>query len=196
MPPKRRRSAAAKAPAESAPAEPDPPAEAAASAAAAPEDDGLEAPAKRRRGRPAKDAAAAADDEGGGTSHKFQREIRAMMYGFGDDLHPLPQSVALVEDMAVDYLHQVLRRASDAAAERQRGGGGAARVQERDLLFAVRKDAKRVARLQELTVNLYTATQCDTFFGWGAGFEYYIDSNLCAGNCALAREPRMRSPLF
>ena len=74
-----------------------------------------------------------------------------MMYGFGDDLHPLPQSVALVEDMAVDYLHQVLRRASDAAAERQRGGGGgAARVQERDLLFAVRKDAKRVARLQEL----------------------------------------------
>ena len=150
MPPKRRRSAAAKAPAESAPAEPDPPAEAAASAAAAADDD-LEAPAKRRRGWPAKDAAAAADDEGGGTSHKFQREIRAMMYGFGDDLHPLPQSVALVEDMAVDYLHQVLRRASDAAAERQHGGGGgAARVQERDLLFAVRKDAKRVARLQEL----------------------------------------------
>ena len=147
MPPKRRRSAAAKAPAESAPAEPDPPAEAATSAAAA-DDDGLEAPAKRRRGRPAKDAAA--DDEGGGTSHKFQREIRAMMYGFGEDLHPLPQSVALAEDMAVDYLQQVLRRASDAAAERQRGGGGAARVRERDLLFAVRKDAKRVARLQEL----------------------------------------------
>ena len=54
----------------------------------------------------------------------------------------------------------------------------------------------QAARLQELTVNLYTATQCDTFFGWGAGFEYYIDSNLCAGNCALAREPRMRSPLL
>jgi len=54
----------------------------------------------------------------------------------------------------------------------------------------------QAARLQELTVNLYTATQCDTFFGWGAGFEYYIDSNLCAGNCALAREPRVRSPLL
>ena len=40
----------------------------------------------------------------------------------------------------------------------------------------------QAARLQNLTVNLYTATQCDTFFGWGKGFENYIDSNLCAGN--------------
>ena len=53
----------------------------------------------------------------------------------------------------------------------------------------------QAARLQELNVSLYTATQCDTFFGWGKGFEDYIDSNLCAGNCELACEPRMQNPL-
>ena len=47
----------------------------------------------------------------------------------------------------------------------------------------------QAARLQNLTVNLYTATQCDEFFAWGPGFESYIDSNLCAGNCELACEP-------
>ena len=40
----------------------------------------------------------------------------------------------------------------------------------------------QAAQLQELSVNLYTAYQCDTFFAWGAGFESVIDSNLCAGH--------------
>ena len=40
----------------------------------------------------------------------------------------------------------------------------------------------QAAQLQELSVNLYTAYQCDTFFAWGAGFESVVDSNLCAGH--------------
>ena len=40
--------------------------------------------------------------------------------------------------------------------------------------------------LQELDVNLYTADQCDDFYGWGAFYSASLDSNLCAGHCAPA----------
>lgn len=88
-----------------------------------------------------------------GGGHKFQRELRAMMFGFGDDANPLPQSVALVEDLVVDYLQRVLHSAADACEERSRytrRGGEAPRVKERDLLFVLRKDKRRLQRAQEL----------------------------------------------
>jgi hypothetical protein len=53
----------------------------------------------------------------------------------------------------------------------------------------------QASRLKQLGVYLYTATQCDAFFGWGPGFASYIDSNLCAGNCELARGPLPMKPL-
>mmetsp|Transcript_6426 Transcript_6426/g.19035 ORF Transcript_6426/g.19035 Transcript_6426/m.19035 type:complete len:105 (+) Transcript_6426:3-317(+) len=77
-----------------------------------------------------------------------------MMYGFGDAAAPLPQSVSLMEDLVVDYLQRVLHRASEVAEERQRhvrrSSAEGARVKERDLLFAIRKDSRRLQRAQEL----------------------------------------------
>ncbi|KZV44155.1 transcription initiation factor TFIID subunit 13-like [Dorcoceras hygrometricum] len=32
----------------------------------------------------------------------FQKDLQHMMYGFGDDSNPLPETVALVEDIVVD----------------------------------------------------------------------------------------------
>jgi len=84
---------------------------------------------------------------------KFQRELRTMMFGFGDDANPLPQSVALVEDLVVDYLQRVLHGAADACEERNRHtkrGVEAPRVKERDVLFVLRKDKRRLQRAQEL----------------------------------------------
>lgn len=84
---------------------------------------------------------------------KFQRELRAMMFGFGDDPHPLPQTTALAEDLVVDYLERVLHQAAGAAAERSRHvrrGAEVPRVKERDLLFVLRKDKRRLQRAQEL----------------------------------------------
>uniref|UniRef100_A0A803PD45 Transcription initiation factor TFIID subunit 13 n=1 Tax=Cannabis sativa TaxID=3483 RepID=A0A803PD45_CANSA len=34
----------------------------------------------------------------------FQKELQHMMYGFGDDPNPLPESVALMEDIVVEYI--------------------------------------------------------------------------------------------
>eukprot|EP00967_Tisochrysis_lutea_P040933 scaffold49188_cov31-Tisochrysis_lutea.AAC.1 len=84
---------------------------------------------------------------------KFQRELRAMMFGFGDDANPLPQTVELMEDLVVDYVQRVLHSATDACEERNRHlrrSTEALRVKERDLLFVLRKDKRRLQRTQEL----------------------------------------------
>lgn len=44
------------------------------------------------------------------TGQRFQKELRSMMFGFGDSAKPLPQSTELMEDLVVDYLHQMLAK--------------------------------------------------------------------------------------
>ena len=75
-----------------------------------------------------------------------------MLYGFGDVRTPLPQTVQLMEDLVVDYISQILRKARSVAEERSlyTKGGGAVKVKERDLLFVMRKDRKRLTRALEL----------------------------------------------
>lgn len=83
---------------------------------------------------------------------RFQRELRSMMYGFGDDRQPQAQTVQLMEDMVVDYVQKLLQQATAASEARQRGArrAGEVRVRDRDLLFALRKDPRRYERVQEL----------------------------------------------
>ena len=76
------------------------------------------------------------------------------MYGYGDKKNPLPESMALLEGMTVDYLQQVLNRAAEAAQHRQtrekHAEDVAVKVRERDLLFVLRKDQRRLLRVKEL----------------------------------------------
>jgi transcription initiation factor TFIID subunit 13 len=108
---------------------------------------------------PASTETTAADGEAARRGRKapegrFQRELRQMMYGFGDDREPLTESVQLMEELVVDYVHSVLNQAQQAAEQRQRGsshgGAGTARVKERDLIFALRRDRRRQERIEEL----------------------------------------------
>jgi transcription initiation factor TFIID subunit 13 len=96
-------------------------------------------------------------------AHRFEKELRSMMYGFGDDVQTLPQSLHLMEDLVVDYLQQVLQQAHAVSEERQRGvrrAGSEAKVKERDLLFVLRKDPRRHRRVQEL-LDIYQANSKD-----------------------------------
>ena len=81
---------------------------------------------------------------------QFEKELRAMMYGFGDVPRPQPESVQLLEDMLMDYLQLFLQQANAACEERNRGSSSAPKIRERDLLFVLRKDPRRHARVQEL----------------------------------------------
>uniref|UniRef100_A0A1D1XKD5 Transcription initiation factor TFIID subunit 13 n=1 Tax=Anthurium amnicola TaxID=1678845 RepID=A0A1D1XKD5_9ARAE len=38
----------------------------------------------------------------------FQKDLQHMMYGFGDDPNPLPETVALVEDIVVEYVTDLI----------------------------------------------------------------------------------------
>ncbi|KAL9430632.1 hypothetical protein AB3S75_025930 [Citrus x aurantiifolia] len=47
----------------------------------------------------------------------FQKDLQHMMYGFGDDPNPLPETVALVEDIVVDYVTDLAHKAQDIGSK-------------------------------------------------------------------------------
>ncbi|GAM21007.1 hypothetical protein SAMD00019534_041820 [Acytostelium subglobosum LB1] len=73
----------------------------------------------------------------------FAREIKQMMYGFGDVREPLPDSVDLMEDIVTEYIQEMTSKAGQVSSRR-------GRFQTEDLVFLVRKDAKKYHRVIEL----------------------------------------------
>ncbi|KAL6515933.1 Transcription initiation factor TFIID subunit 13 [Orobanche gracilis] len=72
----------------------------------------------------------------------FQKEWR-MMYGFGDDPNPLPETLSLVEDIVVEYVTEMVHKAQDIATER-------GKLLTDDFLFLIRKDLPKLRRCTEL----------------------------------------------
>jgi len=66
-----------------------------------------------------------------------------MMYGFGDAKEPDPDTIELMEDMLVEYLTNVAHRSMEVAERR-------GRMQTEDLLYVIRNDRKKFARVDEL----------------------------------------------
>ena len=74
----------------------------------------------------------------------FARDLRYMMYGFGDVRDPNNETVALVEDLMVDFITNVAHQAMECA---ERRGG---RFSNDDLLYVIRNDEKKLRRVEEL----------------------------------------------
>ncbi|KEH43209.1 transcription initiation factor TFIID subunit [Medicago truncatula] len=62
----------------------------------------------------------------------FQRELQHMMYGFGDDPNPLPESVALMDDIVVEYITELVHKAQDIGSQR-------GKLSVEDFLYLIRK---------------------------------------------------------
>ncbi|XP_010522819.1 PREDICTED: transcription initiation factor TFIID subunit 13 [Tarenaya hassleriana] len=73
----------------------------------------------------------------------FQKELQHMMYGFGDDPNPLPESVALVEDIVVEYVTDLTHKAQDIGSKR-------GKLLVDDFLYLIRKDLPKLNRCREL----------------------------------------------
>ncbi|PRW45152.1 spermatogenesis-associated 20 [Chlorella sorokiniana] len=126
-------------------------------------DGGTPAPKRQKAAEPKAAKTAAADDEPAQPQEAFSmkgqlvRDLAVMMYGFGDDVAPLPETLDLVEDIVLDYAGTLMRKAMDSAAQRgklrkpQQPGAGTA-VGAEDVLFLVRKDPKKYARAKELLI--------------------------------------------
>ncbi|KAJ2452675.1 Anaphase-promoting complex subunit 1 [Coemansia sp. RSA 2336] len=76
--------------------------------------------------------------------HKlFSRELSTLMYGFGDTLPPLPESVDVLEDILIDYINNTCIQAAKVSGRRSK-------VTVDDFKFVLRKDPKKLARVEEL----------------------------------------------
>ncbi|OVA16820.1 Transcription initiation factor IID [Macleaya cordata] len=73
----------------------------------------------------------------------FQKDLQHMMYGFGDDANPLPETVGLVEDIIVEYITDLVHKAQDIASKR-------GKLLTEDFLYLIRKDMPKLNRCTEL----------------------------------------------
>ncbi|XP_052184994.1 transcription initiation factor TFIID subunit 13-like isoform X1 [Diospyros lotus] len=73
----------------------------------------------------------------------FQKDLQHMMYGFGDDPNPLPETMALAEDIVVEYVTDLVHKAQEVATKR-------GRLLTEDFLFVIRKDLAKLNRCTEL----------------------------------------------
>eukprot|EP00850_Spirogloea_muscicola_P010551 SM000062S19937 [mRNA] locus=s62:497736:498656:+ [translate_table: standard] len=69
--------------------------------------------------------------------------VRLMMYGFGDDPDPAPETVELVEDILVEYITEMIHKAQELGSRR-------GKMATEDILFLIRKDSRKFARVKEL----------------------------------------------
>ncbi|XP_005038686.1 PREDICTED: transcription initiation factor TFIID subunit 13 [Ficedula albicollis] len=94
-----------------------------------------------------------ADDAGGGLDggqgrrkRLFSKELRCMMYGFGDDQNPYTESVDILEDLVIEFITEMTHKAMSI--------GRQGRVQVEDIVFLIRKDPRKFARVKDLlTMN-------------------------------------------
>ncbi|XP_055712117.1 transcription initiation factor TFIID subunit 13 [Phlebotomus papatasi] len=81
-----------------------------------------------------------------GRKRLFSKELRCMMYGFGDDQNPYTESVDMLEDLVIEFITETTHRAMEI--------GRTGRVQVEDIVFLVRKDPRKYARVKDLlTMN-------------------------------------------
>ncbi|KAK2403511.1 transcription initiation factor TFIID subunit [Trifolium repens] len=71
------------------------------------------------------------------------QQVQHMMYGFGDDPNPLPESVVLMDDIVVEYITELIHKAQDI-------GSQSGKLSVEDFLYLIRKDAPKLNRCTEL----------------------------------------------
>ncbi|KAJ3787833.1 transcription initiation factor IID, 18kD subunit-domain-containing protein [Lentinula aff. detonsa] len=78
------------------------------------------------------------------TKGLFTKELRNLMYGFGDDRNPANDTVNVMEEILVEYIADVCQAAA--------GPGRKSRLSIEDLRKALSRpaDAKKLARMEEL----------------------------------------------
>ncbi|CAF3197591.1 unnamed protein product [Rotaria sp. Silwood2] len=74
----------------------------------------------------------------------FSKELRNMMYGFGDDPQPYAESVELLEDLVLQYITDMTLKAAEIGSNKQ------GRIVVNDILYLLRHDRRKYARVKEL----------------------------------------------
>ena len=76
----------------------------------------------------------------------FSKELRCMLYGYGDDRNPYTETVDFLDDVVIQFIIDMTHKAMEI--------GRPGRVQVEDIIFLVRKHPRMYARVRELlTMN-------------------------------------------
>ncbi|KAL8601846.1 Transcription initiation factor TFIID subunit 13 [Nucella lapillus] len=76
----------------------------------------------------------------------FSKELRCMLYGFGDDHNPFTEFVDLLEDMVVNYIAEMTKEAMVL--------GRPGRVEVENILYLIHREPTKYSRVKELlTMN-------------------------------------------
>ena len=82
----------------------------------------------------------------GGKRRIFGKELRCMLYGYGDDRNPYTETVDFLDDVVIQFIVDMTHKAMEI--------GRPGRVQVEDIIFLVRKHPRMYARVRELlTMN-------------------------------------------
>ncbi len=72
----------------------------------------------------------------------FGKELRLMMYGFGDDQNPFTESVDMLEDLVIQFINDIANKAQDI--------GRNGKISAEDVTYIVRKDRRKYSRVRDL----------------------------------------------
>ncbi|CAG2107615.1 unnamed protein product, partial [Medioppia subpectinata] len=76
----------------------------------------------------------------------FSKELRCMMYGFGDDHNPYTETVDMFEDLVIQFITDIALRAMEM--------GRPGRVAVEDIMHLVQRDGRKFSRVKDLlTMN-------------------------------------------
>ncbi|KAI9755353.1 MAG: Transcription initiation factor TFIID subunit 13 [Lichina confinis] len=75
----------------------------------------------------------------------FAKELRLLMYAYGDDREPLDETVKVFDEIVTDFIIETCHEASRSAQHARRQ-----KIKVDDFRFALRKDAVKLGRVQEL----------------------------------------------
>lgn len=65
-----------------------------------------------------------------------------MMHGFGDDPVPYNETVDIMEDLVIEFIVEMTQRAMDV--------GKKGKIHVEDILYLIKKDPKKYARVRDL----------------------------------------------
>uniref|UniRef100_A0A1I7ZAK8 Transcription initiation factor TFIID subunit 13 n=2 Tax=Steinernema glaseri TaxID=37863 RepID=A0A1I7ZAK8_9BILA len=72
----------------------------------------------------------------------FRRELRSMLYGYGDEKVPYDKTLELLEQIVIDYIRMLCQSALNV--------GKTGKISLEDIHYLIRRDAKRFGRVKEL----------------------------------------------
>lgn len=72
----------------------------------------------------------------------FSKELRCMMYGFGDDQNPYTETVDMLEDLVIHFIGDTALRALEV--------GRSGKVTVEDVMYLVRRDPRKYSRIRDL----------------------------------------------